>query len=152
MNKDAQIDAVREELRLLGETLAGLDERTLTSAGMDAWSIREVIGHITGWALIDTDILRRLARGERPLPEGEEYGTGDERNPGFAAAASTKSGAAVIDEMQRAFAVLLEAASQVPEERFEQGRTAQRIMESDGAGHLAEHRREIQAYLASRRR
>jgi hypothetical protein len=51
--------------------------------------------------------------------------------------------------MRGAFEELLAAASELPEDRFEQGRTAQRIMESDGSGHLAEHRREIEAFVAS---
>lgn len=152
MNKDAQIAAVRRELRRLDQTIAGLDERALTAIGIDAWCIRDVIAHITGWALIATRILQRITRGERPLPEGEEYGTGEERNPGFAAEARTKAAAAVLDDMHTAFAELLEAAARVPEKRFERGRTAQRIMETECAAHLAEHRREIEAYLAALRR
>jgi hypothetical protein len=152
MNKYEQIEAVRHELRRLDETIGGLDEGALTAVGIDQWSIREVIAHITGWALLDTRILQRLARGERPLPEGEEYGTGEERNPGFASEARTRSGAEIIAEMRGAFEELLAAASELPEDRFEQGRTAQRIMESDGSGHLAEHRREIEAFVASLRR
>jgi hypothetical protein len=149
MNKDEQIEAVRAELGLLNDAVASLDEPALTTPGIGDWSIREVMAHIAGWARLDTRILQRLARGERPLPEGEEYGTGDERNPGFAADAKGKSGALVIGEVHHAFDALLEAAASLPAERFEEGRTAQRIMESDGAGHLAEHRREIEAFIAT---
>ncbi|MEX0749562.1 MAG: DinB family protein [Dehalococcoidia bacterium] len=146
MDKRQQIDAVRNELALLLAATGGLDEAALTIPGIGEWSVREVIAHITGWALLDTRILQRLARGERPLPEGEEYGTGEERNPGYAAEARTKTAAAVIDELRAAFAALIDAAEALPEERFEQGRTAQRIMQSDGSDHMAAHRREIEEF------
>lgn len=66
-------------------------EQALTAPGIGEWSVREVLAHITGWTLIDTSIMRRLARGERPLPKGEKYGTGDTRNANFAAEAASKS-------------------------------------------------------------
>jgi hypothetical protein len=93
--------------------------------------------------------MHRLARGERPLPEGEDRGTGESRNPGFAAAATKKSAATVINELHTTFDAFVAAAEAVPEERFAEGRTAYRIMQEDGYEHVKNHRAEIEAYRST---
>ena len=150
MDKQQQIERSRAEFaRLMGE-LAGKDESALTATAIDEWSVREVLAHIAGWLLLDADIMRRLARGERPLPEGEDRGSGDTRNPGYALADAAKSAATVIDELRAAFNEFITAAEAVPEERFADGRTSQRIMQGNGFAHVNEHREQIEAFFSTR--
>ena len=73
MQKHELIERARQEFAELMNGIAGMDEQGLTAPGIHEWSVREVMAHLTGWALIDTAIMRRLGRGERPLLEGEEY-------------------------------------------------------------------------------
>ncbi len=125
-----------------------MDEQALTTPGIGDWSIREVFAHIAGWTLVDTEILRRLARGARPFAEGDDYGTGESRNPGYAAAAASQSAASVLAELRVSFAEFIAAAESVPEERFAEDRTAYRLMRESGTAHLREHRAEIEAFRA----
>jgi hypothetical protein len=37
------------------------------------WGVREILAHITGWQRELTPVLERLARGERPIPDGVSY-------------------------------------------------------------------------------
>ena len=150
MDKHHQTEQAQQEFARLMQAIAGMDEAALTAPGIGDWSVREVLAHIAGWAQIDTEILRRIARGERPLPEGEDYGTGESRNPGYAAAAAAKSGGGVIAEARLAFDAFIAAAQAVPDERFADGRTAQRVMQDSGLAHIREHRAEIESYRASR--
>jgi hypothetical protein len=149
MQKHEQIGRAREAFARLLNAIDGMDEQALTTPGLDAWSVREILAHIAGWMLIDTRIMRRLGRGERPLPEGEQYGTGDSRNPGYAAGAASKSAAIVVDELRKAFDAFLSAAESVPEDRFSEGRTAQRLMQESALQHLHEHSAEIETYRAA---
>ena len=148
MEKYEQIGQAREAFVRLMSAIDGLDEQELTTPAIDAWSVREILAHIAGWTLIDTRIMRRLARGERPLPEGQERGTGESRNPAYAAEASSKSGATVVAELRSAFDQFLTAAESVPDVRFAEGRTAQRIMQESARQHLYEHSAQIEAYRA----
>lgn len=149
MQKHEQIERAREEFARLMDAITGMDEQALTAPGIGEWSVREVLAHLTGWTLIDASIMRRLARGERPLPEGEEYGTGDTRNAGFAAKGASKSAGTASAELSAAFGTFIAAAEAVPEERFAEGRTAYRIMQEAEYEHLKEHRAEVAAYRST---
>jgi hypothetical protein len=152
MDKNEQIRRAEEELDQLITLVETLNTTQLADRAIGDWSVREILAHITGWARLDTEILRRIARGERPLPEGEEYGTGDSRNPGFAAAAADQTPDEALGELRGAFAEFIAAAESVPEDRFAGDRTAGRIMHSSGIGHVAEHREEIAAYARQLKR
>jgi len=151
MEKYQHIDRVRGEFVALMDAISGLDERAMTVPAVGEWGLREVLAHIAGWTRIDTTIMRRLARGETPLPGDEEYGTGEGRNPGFAKDAAGKPVAAVVNDLHSAFGEFLAAAESVPEERFARGRTAHRVMEESAFAHIKEHRIEIESYRAKLR-
>jgi Mycothiol maleylpyruvate isomerase N-terminal domain len=146
MTKQDQIKRVREEFVRLTDAIADMDEQALTTPGIGEWGVREVLAHIAGWTRIDAKIMRRLERGERPLPEGEEYGTGDNRNPGFAAEAAARSARNVLDELRVAFLEFMAAAEALPEARLAEGHTAQRIVQDSACEHIKEHRVEIDSY------
>lgn len=145
MQKHDQIERARQEFAELMNAIAGLDEDELTVPGIGEWSVREVMAHIAGWTLIDTEIMRRLGRGERPLQEGEEYDI-DTRNAGYAAEAASKSAGAVNGELRTAFDEFIKAATAVSEDRFTEGRTAYRMMQGPAYEHLKEHRAEVEAH------
>lgn len=82
MQKHDQIERARQEFAELMTAIAGMDEDGLTVPGIGERSVRDVMAHLTGWTLIDLEIMRRLGRDERPLQEGEEYDI-DARNAGL---------------------------------------------------------------------
>jgi hypothetical protein len=150
MQKHEQIQRARGAFAGLMDAITGMDEQALTAPGIGEWSVREVLAHITGWTLLDAAIMHRLARGERPLPEGTDYGsTIDARNAGFAAEGASKSAAKVIGELHAAFGAFIAATEAVPEERFAEGRTAYRMMQGPAYEHLKEHRSELAAYRST---
>jgi hypothetical protein len=144
--KHQQIARVREAFAGLMDATGEIDEREMSAKGIGDWSVCEVLAHIAGWTRIDTTIVRRLARGEAPFAPGEDYGTGDSRNPGFARSAAGKPAATVVDELRSAFEAFIAAAESLSEERFAQGRTAHRIIEESALAHIREHRIEIERY------
>lgn len=151
MNKREQLERVQQEYDALLASFAGLDEAALCAPGIGDWGVREVIAHIAGWFALDAELMWRIASGQHPLPDGAgAYGNPETRNAEVAGAAGTKAAAAVIDELHAAFAAFVGAAESLPEERFAEGRMAQRMLEGNGWRHMAAHRAEIEAYAASR--
>ena len=152
MNKHEQLQRVRQEYRRLLASFAGLDEAALCAPDIGEWGVREVLAHLAGWLALDAELMRRIASGRHPLPDGPAaYGSGETRNPDFAREAATKTAADIIIGLHAAFAAFVAAAESLPEERFAEGRMSQRILQGNGWEHMAEHRTEIEA-SASRRR
>ena len=85
------------------------------------------------------DALERIARGERPTPEGVDYSDADSWNARFVETWGQSSGEAVLEELRVSKDLFVEAARQVPEEKFEEGRAAYRILTTTGTNHYREH-------------
>ena len=144
MQKHDQIERARQEFAELMNAIVGMDEDRLTVPAIGQRSVRDVMAHITGWTLFDTEIMRRLGRGERPIQDGEF--DIDTRNAGYAAEAASKSPEAVNVELRAAFDKFIDAATALPEDRITEGRTAHRMMQGPAYEHLKEHRAEVAAY------
>ena len=93
--------------------------------------------------------LLRISRGERPVPEGIDYNDSHTWNAKFAAAAAGKSGAEVLGDLRASKEAFVAVGLKAPEDRFEEGRAAARILETTGFGHYGEH---LPAILDWRRR
>ena len=68
------------------------------------------------------------------------------RNARFAEAQRSTSPAAMVEELKASQAAFLEAARELPEERFAEGRAAYRILHATGVDHYPEHAPEIRAW------
>lgn len=90
--------------------------------------------------------LERVARGERPVPEGVDYTDADSWNAKFAEGASGKSGREALEDLQASKEAFVAVALKVPEDRFAEGRAAARIMETTGFGHYEEHLPQIREW------
>ncbi len=112
----------------------------------EEWSVSDILAHITGWHHEMDDALERTARGERPTPEGVDYGDSDSWNARFVETWRQSSGEAVLEELRVSKDLFVEAARQVPEEKFEEGRAAYRILTTTGTNHYREHAPEIRAW------
>ena len=70
--QDLLNEAVRQ-YKAFHEAIQGLNEQHLTEVWLGTWSVRDIVAHMSGWHRELGPALERLARGERPVPEGKNY-------------------------------------------------------------------------------
>jgi hypothetical protein len=144
-------DSVLEELHanhdaLLRE-LQDVPEAKLTEPFLGSWSARELMVHFAGWYDMMGLAMERMARGERPAPEGVNLGDADAMNAQYVEQARGKSVAAVRKDLETGKARFEAGVKALPADRFEEGKTAMRILQTL-AGHPHEHLGEIRAWKA----
>ncbi len=145
-----------EKTTLLGEAeteftrfkraLAGLDEANMREVWLGTWSARDIVAHISGWHREMSPVLERLARGERPVPEGVSYDDVDAWNARFADAKKSAATADILTELEASHAAFMRAAAAVPEERYVPGKTAYKIVDFNSRHHYQEHGGQIEAW------
>ena len=119
--------------------IEGLSDEQMLRPWYDRWSVRDILGHIIGWHHEMDDALERISRGERPVPEGVNYDDSDAWNARFAATWQNTGPAAIVEELIASKQLFVSAAKRVPEDRFEEGRAAHRILTGTGTNHYREH-------------
>jgi len=149
--KQELLDAAARESRAFHEAVKGLNEAHLTEVWLGSWSIKDIVAHIVGWHRELAPALERMARGERPILEGKRYEDVDAWNARFTAAARGTEVADLLLQLDGSHEAFMRAASGVPEERFEAGKTAYRIVDQNTAHHYREHAEQIRAWRARRR-
>jgi len=131
-----ELDAAFGELT---QAIEGLNHEQMLKKWYDGWNVRDILGHITGWHHEMDDALERIARGERPVPEGVDYSDSDAWNARFTRTWESASPEAMVAELDASKKLFVSAARQVPEEKFEEGRAAHRILTGTGTNHYREH-------------
>jgi uncharacterized protein (TIGR03083 family) len=149
-HKQDLLKRAAEEYRSFHQAIDGLNEEQLTEPCLGTWSVREIVGHMVGWHREMAPALDRMARGERPIPPGVSYEDVDAWNAKFAGAVRGKRVTDVLLEFDASHEDFITAADRVPEERFEPGKTAHRIVDMNSAHHYKEHGDEIRVWRASR--
>ena len=122
----------------------------MTEAWLGTWSVKDIVAHIAGWHAEMGPALERLARGERPVPEGVSYADVDAWNERFAAARRSTPVADVLLELDKTHEYFLRAAATVPAERFQPGKTAWKIVDQNTGHHYREHAEQIRAWRTAR--
>ena len=148
--KEELLNEAAREYKALHEALQGLNETQMTEVWLGTWSVRDIVAHIAGWHREMSPALERLARGERPIPEGVSYEDIDGWNARFAEAQRATPVAEVLLELDRTHEHFLRAAAAVPADRFLAGKTAWKIVDGNSAHHYREHREQVQAWRAAR--
>lgn len=141
-----RLDATYAELRA---TIDRMTEPQRNERWLGSWGLRELLAHLSGWHREMTAGLQRLARGERPTPEGVDYSDADGWNAKFAEGAAPTPGEAIarFEETHRGFR---EALAAVPDDRFGEGKTVNRIAGSTGSDHYQEHLEQMRDWLEGR--
>lgn len=150
IDKDTLLQEAAREYRALHEAIHGLNEAQMTEAWLGTWGVKEIIAHMAGWHREMAPALERMARGERPIPEGVSYEDVDAWNAKFAAAATHTSVADLLLELDQTHEYFMRTAAGVPAERFQPGKTAYRIVDQNSAHHYREHGDQIRAWRATR--
>ena len=148
--KDDLLGRAARELRALHDALRGLNESDTTRVWLGAWSVRDIVAHISGWHRELGPALERMARGERPIPEGTSYEDVDAWNSKFAGAKKDSPVSEVLRELDLSHEYFMALAARVPEERFVPGKTAYRIVDLNSAHHYKDHGDQIRAWRQSK--
>ena len=147
--KDDLLRVTAEEFAHFRAAYAGLAADQLTRAMLGTWSIREILCHVAGWHREMVPVLERIARGEKPVPEGVSYDEPEPWNAKFVQAYAGKSVHDMMAEVEASYEALLAAARKVPEERFAPGRSAARTVDGVGPHHWREHGEQIREWRKS---
>jgi uncharacterized protein (TIGR03083 family) len=132
------------------ETIEGLNEDELNEGGLDGWSVKDIVAHLVGWHREIGPALERIARGEKPIPEGVSYDDVDQWNARFVAARRDMPGADLLLELDKSHEYFMHVANAVPDERFQPERTAWKLVDLNSAHHYREHAEQIRAWRGSR--
>lgn len=144
--KDDLLRQAEDDFGALKRALVGLDDAAMRRPWCGVWGVREILAHIAGWHREMTPVLERLARGERPIPEGVSYQDFDAWNARHVTARRGLTVEGVRAELEASYREFLAAARAVPESRFGPDKTATRVVDLNGPHHYREHTAEIRAW------
>ncbi len=148
MDKQTTLNEVESGFRELLATVQGLDERAMSVRFYGSWNAKDIVAHIAGWQHTMTGALERMGRGERPTPEGVDYSDADAWNAKFASAMAGQNASTVVADLQQSFANYLRAAKALPDDRFGEGKTVNKLLEASGSGHYKEHLPALKEFAA----
>ncbi len=147
----ASLDAGYNKFR---SGIVDLSDAAYEEKWLGDWNLAEILAHMTGWYGEMTAALDRVGRGERPVPEGVDYGDSDAWNAKFAPQA--KQGRAALVEWDAAYAGYRVAADRLGEDKYgldpEKGRPmiGNRLLQGAGIGHFEEHQGQLDEWLKRR--
>jgi uncharacterized damage-inducible protein DinB len=147
------IDELEAAYQRFRAKIADLPDDAYAETWLGSWNLSQVLAHMAGWFHEMTGAFERVARGERPTPEGVDYSNADPWNAKFAATASP--GRAALDVWDLRYKKYREAAEALDESFYgeNEGRPkiGNRLLTGAGIHHFAEHEPQLDAWLASRR-
>lgn len=146
MSKQSAISDARFAFGELVAAVEGLDDAAMSNIFVGEWGVKQILAHIGGWQRLNGKMMERMARGEHPIPDGEDHTDDDVVNARFAAEATAGTGANAMLALRESFARFIAAAEALPEERFEDGRFAAQMLAMNGVSHIEEHLPEIVEY------
>jgi len=148
--KEELLNHAAREYNAFEQAIHGLNEDHLTEVWLGTWSIRDIVAHMSAWHREMEPALERLARGEKPIPDGVSYDDVDAWNATFVAAKKDWPLGEVLLELDRSHESFMHVAATVPDERVQPGKTAYRIIDANSAHHYLEHGDQIRAWRAAR--
>ncbi len=149
MDKQTALKDVQDGFDGLLAAVSALDERAMGTVFYGEWSVKDILAHIAGWQHTMTGAMERMARGEKPTPEGVDYTNADAWNAKFAGAMRPQNATTVVADLKQSFANYMRAAHAIPADRYGEGKTVNRLLDASGAGHYREHLPAIQKFVAS---
>ncbi len=145
-DKQSVLQEIETEYGTFQDTIKGLERDKLDIIFYDAWSVKDIVAHVLGWEREMTEAFRRIARGEKPTPEGVDYSNEDEWNAKFAERMRGQLPTTVLAEWGQVHGGFMIALRNVPDDRFGEGKSVNRIAEGTASGHYKEHAPPIQEW------
>jgi hypothetical protein len=149
MDKRTAIKQVEDGFAALLAALNGMDDRAMSKRFYGTWNVKDILAHISGWHHQMAPMMERMSRGERPTQEGVDYSDSDAWNARFSAAMTAQSAETIIADLRQSFANFIKGAKTIPDERYGDGKTINKMLEGNGYGHYAEHLPAIYGYRKS---
>lgn len=144
-----QLNATYQQFR---STFEDLNEHEFDVKWLDRrWGVREIVAHHVGWLGQFAGGLERMSRGERPSPPGVDWTDVQHWNDIFAEHAMGKHKHEILNELEHALDAFREAAARVPDDRFGEGKTANKMSDRAGISHFREHTAMIRAWRSGQR-
>ena len=151
MDKAEVLQNVETESQKLQEAVKGLDNDQMAEVWLDSWSAKDILAHVLGWEREMIVFLERMARGERPTPEGVDYSDPSAWNSKFALEFAPISGSTVLAIWKQVHMNLVRTATALPGDRFGEKdgkpKTANRMLADNGYQHYQEHTAHILEWL-----
>ena len=145
-DKATTLKLVETEYQNLRQAIDGLDTAALQRVWFGQWSVKDIIAHVLGWQKEMAGALQRIARGEKPTPDGVDYSDADAWNAKFSLVMKQQLPSTVVAEWGQVHQVYMKAARAVPDDRFGEGKTVNRLLEASGHGHFREHAAQIREW------
>ena len=147
MDKQSVLKELQAAFDELVASYKGLDERAMNVVILGTWSVKDILAHLGGWHHQMAGAMERMARGEKPTPDGISYSDADAWNARFASAMRTQSAGTVVADLQQSFATYKRAAAAIGDDRYGEGKTVNRLLEGSGYGHYREHLPAIKPFV-----
>ena len=149
-DRESTLTAVDGAYAALHGVLTGLDAETGTRARVvGPWSVAQMLAHMVGWLGEATGSFERLARGERPTPEGVDYSNLDAWNAKFVEVHTREDWEQALADFVQRFQGFRSALAVIPAERFGEGRSATTIATIGCINHFPEHQAQSEQSLGA---
>jgi hypothetical protein len=133
--------------RAFTESYDGLSESQLTEPGVaGAWSVRDVIAHVTTWEEEALTHLPSILEGRRPPRYSVTHGGIDAFNAQMARRKAELPLAEVLRQQDEVHRRVIDAIERAPEEQLTAGTRFRRRLRLDTYSHYAEHARAIRRW------
>jgi hypothetical protein len=150
--KEPLIESLDLAYRDFRSVLEGVEDHDFEKIWLDGrWRVREIAAHCAGWLGQFAAGMQRMSRGEKPSTHDIPWTEVDRWNEIFAEHAQGKRKDEVLHELEKAFASFKAAATQLPEDRFEEGKTVSKMFDLAGISHFKEHAEMIRGWQAGQR-
>ncbi len=133
------------------ESYAGLSESAMLERGVaGAWSVRDMIAHVTWWEEEALKHLPHILQGRRPPRYSVTYGGIDAFNALMTERKKALSLAEVVREQEQTHRRVIELIEHTPEEQFSRETRWRHRLKSDTWGHYPKHAAAIRRWRAKR--
>lgn len=145
--KQAIIEDLQGAYSELRSAVQGLNDEQALQPFLDGrWAAGDIVAHIVGWNSTVPEFLRRMARGERPVPEGQDYTNADAWNEKFTAEARGRSLSQLLRDLDATEPDFVAAVRALPDDRLEEGKTGYRLVKVATADHMRDHAAQIRQW------
>lgn len=150
MGKQDVLNDLDQSYSELQAALRSVNDQAAGEQWYGTWNAKQILAHMIGWDEEMSGALERVARGERPVPEGVDYNDSDSWNAGFAEKFASGEWSEVMQRLESAHAKFRSALNSIAdEERFAEGKTAYRIAHASAIDHYREHAEAIRGWATS---
>ena len=147
--KSELIGQIGEGWRSLRSVLDAVPEARMEEQGVvDAWSVKDVMGHITTWEEIGMERVQALMRDEEPV---RRYADLDDFNKEDATRKGKLPLNTIREQLAQSHEKLMTFLEGLPEEYFESGSETAGVIKGESYSHYVEHGEDIRRWLDTNR-